>query len=382
MLLVAVLAACLPARGVAQVVDLADPVVTGAQVTEEHVRLIREYVGEHAPKLESDLGPEIGRARSALIKPLNNPSVSVAFRQRYGEVLVPAIERLTRSDRELVAVNALRIAGELATTQSTDLLRAAMRDARAPVRFAAISALGRTFDAIANKAPAIQPARARELLDDVAAHLDRETDPAVIDAGLRVFLSAANVTDTSRFPSLRGDAVMMVCDRVGRMARAPAAGRAPATLIEACVRVGEAVRNALTDDARRPLSNDRAARERIGKAAAGLGGDVLALIARELGAGAYPAVNADDTPEAAAAKRAARTGIRQAAAAAEATIFFAAQNLLGAGGAPPQNLADLLGDADLAKDQRFIASVLMKVGPGGELSRPPFGFPPDRFVKP
>ena len=81
-----------------------------------------------------------------LIEPLMNPRVTVDFRIRYTAALVPVLEPLLSDKSDLVASNAVLIAGELATPGGVEKVVQVFADSRPTVRFSAAYAAQRTFE--------------------------------------------------------------------------------------------------------------------------------------------------------------------------------------------------------------------------------------------
>lgn len=346
-------------------------VVSAPTLSDAQRGQVRQHVTTQSAGLSAESPLEIKRSRDSLLNPLDQRVVSVAFRQEYSNALAPVIEPLTRSERELVVVNALRLAGELATPAGAALLTQFVGDQRDPVRYAAVSGIRNTLQTMATQPPAITPDRAQSLLDTLVAGLRAEQRPHVLDAYVRALAQAAEVTQGN--VNLRPRALTALAqgmsERLQRAAGGAGGEPAPQALLETFARAGEIVRNGLTD-VRHQLP------EEARRAAAEFGGDLLAFVLRGLQASEFPVVNADDDAQAARAKQEQRALATQLVSAGAANVIFATRFE----GEPPR-LAEKFRPADEASDREFVEGVRSVIGPGGILSKPPFSLPAGRFIK-
>ena len=142
--------ALVPTQQAVAQTDLPPATIRATDLSPDQIGQIQEYVRQQFERLQAenpDAKTTMRAVRDRLLAPLRDREISFRFRQEYSNLIVPQIQAWPQ-DNELYVVNMLRIAGELATQESTALVEGKLADQSAPVRYAAVAALGRTFDAI------------------------------------------------------------------------------------------------------------------------------------------------------------------------------------------------------------------------------------------
>lgn len=317
---------------------------------------IAGHVAQHKSGLSGD-DKAIKDSRSALLGPLSFPDVSVQFRVEYSKSLLEAIDPLVSDPRDQVAANALRLAGELATSNSLPLITRAFKDKRAPIRYAACFGAGRMFDCIKTQAAAMAAADFELLFDELAAFMARESDPYLLDGCVLALKAGASVPgDRIKDYDLRSRAVKTLADAAGAKAKELKGVAGEFRDLPVLVRAVVTVRDAVVAAGAQGQRLSQAA----GVSAGGLGGDLVALCARIL-----------KGPDASNVDRAV---IESLASAAEATVTFSGQLLSVT--VPRQNLGS---DLKASRDADFLRKVPALVGEGGVLTKAPFNLPKDRF---
>ncbi len=336
------------------------------------VQTDRERIGNWVNALRTGLTgtPEqISQSRNALLAPLNPSAgrrVSVAFRVEVGTSLLPIITPLTKDTRDIVAINALRLAGELATANSLQVALDALGDSRPSVRYAAAFAVGRSFDAVGRFDPAVLPQQINQAIDRLTEFASKETDPGVADGTLIALSSGVGISNArvkEQFQNTRSKALIGVA-RLGRVfaerlgkAEQPEAGAANAApsadaWLPLVVRATTIGRAALTERNRQgQIDLTPEATTEI----AGLAGDVASAVARVLKQPSRPPSGS----------------LEQAAAAAQASLSVIVGERLGRAEDFQLAKAANAGDAALAKTEadRIIAKLVAE----------PFKLAPDRF---
>lgn len=337
---------------------------------------VKAFVAKRAGDLSSVEPAVLIRARSELLAPLQDSNVGVSFRSAYSEELERVVAPLAGDDRDLIAVNALRISGELATARGAAIAQKSLASKKVPVRYAAVAAIGRTFENLARTAPAMDAGTARDLARKLDPVLRGETEAHIFDAAVRAVMAAGQL-DRDGWGSLRDDALGILAPAVSdRFQKLGPAAPAPA-LLQALIRACGGVRDVLAVASGRPLSADSQ------KLAAGLGGDALAYVRRLMQAKVYPTIVPEDDEAAQQAKAAARTTVADLAAVAYATVAFANDGLGGPAlpAATARALPDLLRTARAQDDAKFLESLNDLIGTGGAITKPPMSFPAERFAK-
>jgi hypothetical protein len=312
--------------------------------------LIKAFVDRHAPDLSSAEPARIRDARNALMQPLADPRVGVPFRLEMSRQLAPVLDRLTRDPTPVVAVNAVRLAGEIATDRSADVVAAALTSQDPSVRLSAAAAAARVFEAVRTTTPALSVEPARTLAERVAEQLKAETEPNVADALARALISAGGLS-AGGFAPVRG----LALERLTTVMLEPVQGwtrqaQAPAepARVETLLRTLSALRQEMTADQGASETMPARAVWSAGK----LADETLAFVAEIVKAERLPVVSPERNE---AAVRAERGWAVSAAGAAEQVVFFTRERL--GGRTPPAgpSLAATLEGGTKQADARFIA---------------------------
>lgn len=336
---------------------------------------IRTFVAAHQTGLASPEAATLIPARTALLEPLRASDVGVSFRSAYSEELEKVLAPLIGHDSDLVAVNALRLAGELSTRQGAALLERSLASKKVTVRYAAVAGIGRTFENLARTAPAMNVDTARDLARKLTPVLRGETESHVFDAAVRAVI-AAGALDREGWGSLRDDAIGILAPAVSDRLQKQMPIEPDPAMLQAFIRACSAARDTLAISGGRPLGAESQ------KLAAGMGGDALAYLQRLIKAKLFPNILPEDVETDQEAKRLARTTIADFAAVAYACVAFANDGLGGPDlPAGARNLSELLRSARAQDDARFLEGVRDLVGPEGTLTRPPYSFPRERFAR-
>lgn len=353
--------------------ELPTSIVEAGSLSAEHERQIRDCVAANIKLLESDDRGEMRKGREWLLKPLVNPGASVSFRLEYTAAATAALERIAGGESEPRAINALIVAGALGTTQGAAVLDRFAQDQRGAVRYAAVTGFRRTFMAIEKATPAMTPKDAEGIVETLGRHVAGEEDANVLDAAVRGLVAAAELT-RSEFAGVRTRALETLAraavDRIHALPIEPASDAA----LGAMVRAGGALRDAAANVAQ---VNLQPATTRL---ILEFGAELWAHLVKRLEAGQFETVKADDPPEAADAKRAARALPRQVVQIGQATMFFAGSRLGEGRPFDPKQPAEWIGEAAQDGDAQFTRRARELIGPGGILTKPPFGYPADRFL--
>ncbi len=353
-----------PGRG-----PLPADLVTSGTLSASQVAEVDAYAKEWVVQLASEDPLQVRRARKALQQPLDVPRVSARFRQEYSRALAPELQRLARNPRDLVVVNALVIAGDLATDAGVSILDQSFTDPRPAVRYEAVAGLGRTIDAI-DRGGALESAAAMAILNRLAGAVIDEQDPFVVDRLVRSMMEATEVA-RGGYEALRAEGYLKITSSMSRKIRALGDARASSGVLESALRITGHLRDGLTAPGQQAMGSEQV------KGAAALGGDLLAYVTDRLAKGDFPPVATGDDEAAAQAKRAQRALARELVANAETIIYFSLSSL---GSSPtPTTLAADFERADANADTRFRDGAMRIFGRGGVLNSRPFDFAADRF---
>jgi hypothetical protein len=325
---------------------------------------IRQCVEANKDGLAGD-ADQIRRSRRALSAPFENPArTSVMFRVEVSRHLTPVLRPLISDSRDLVAANALQLAGEVATVDSISLIPPALEDPRPPVRYAAAYAYKRFFDQVRLSTPAVQAADAVQVIRQrIAPAIEKEKDPHVLDGLARVLESAAMVPAAGGAggtgggaPGVRAAAVEAAATRFG--ARIRAADADPG-IIPSAIRAGQVLRDAVTKTGVPVDEPDLPDPVRI--QVGGYGGDLLVYVRRRLAAAGTGGLPPAD-----------RQALAGLTTVGYSDYFFAASVM----NAPVERIDGIETLVRDGRDQEFGAAVDRVLA---ALTRAPFSLPADRF---
>ncbi|MBX3357797.1 MAG: hypothetical protein KF745_05145 [Phycisphaeraceae bacterium] len=332
-------------------------IVQKISLTESDRQSIRSCVNTIKDGLAGD-DTQVRRARSAIVDLFRARNASVAFRVELGRMIEPVLAPLVADKRELVAANALQVAGEVGTQACLTLALRAMDDPRPAVRYAAAYACKLTFEGLRDPTgAAVQAADVARALREIAGRMATEKDPRVLEGDVRAFEAAVFVPEGSAATVRATSVAELVKVMSSLVLKAKSDG--VASIAPAAVRAGQVLRNATTGekmDANEPAISSATLRE-IG----GYGGDLMAVAKCRLAAGE---VSPD---ERSALEAMVRAGVN---------VYFFANSALGGSSGLDRPLGDLIRDGDSAN---FAKQVDEYIGANGVLTKPPFGLPAARF---
>ena len=322
-------------------------------ITDADKALIADYIKANAPGLTGK-PKEVKDGRKALLLPLEAPIVSLQFRTQYATELFPTLRKLAEDPRDEVAFNALRLAGELATTNSVDLLIEALKDKRLSVQYAAMLGLARTFEIMdpnqRNSGGGVLKDRLDKAITAIGVNAKAQADTQVLD-GAVIALTKAAVLNNKERGDVQAHAVSelgaVVQAQTGKLVGADAAARTNALLRASLTARTQATTNG-------PTIGNAALKD-----AAAIAGDLFAAAARAAKAG-----NPDNLP------------LDQMVAAAENLLFVANSHITGSAQLPELGLAAMVKAGKLDQYQVRVQEV---IGKDGILCKPPYSYPADRF---
>ncbi len=346
---------CLAAPAFTLAQTLPAGVAQKSELSSTDTTQLGQWLGVHVPKLSSDDPREIKIARDAILLPLRiglatgGGGVSVSFRVAMQKELARSLPALAEDKRELVAVNALRIMGEIGHASLAPTLSGSLKDPRPGVCYAGLYSIRAMFDA-GKTAPAITGATVSQLLGDLKALGRTTTDPRVLD-GIILALDAAAAIPESAISNARDDSMETLAAIVQAQSKLIGASDKPDEMTAGMLRAATMAQSALTTRVGQVLP------AKLYRELVGISGDLIALTAR------LKARSLGD-PESMA------TLLRSA----ESLLFLAADGLNIK--VEQLKLADKLAANDTAAFDRGVGSL---IGPGGRLTTEPFNFSTDRF---
>lgn len=342
----------LPVSRAAAQAEIPREVVEKTVLTEEDKQVIDKFVAQRLPDLSSSDPAAMKKSRDELIRPFRSPLVSVAFRQLFSDKVKEELKKNANA-KDLIAVNALRIAGDVATSDSSTLLEQKLKDTSEVIRYAAVKGLERTMEAIATRNAAIPPNRVETLVAELGdVILDPKSTPDVMDAGVRALRQAMDVNRPGF--SVRPLAIRTLTEAVGKLCLR---NDAP---VKVLLRADQFVREILTvNNPALELKGDSVIQ------AATMSGQLLSWAYCQIKNGQLPVGN----PEA-------RQEAGQVVRVAESSILLAGGKLGKA--ISPQKLGDDFDKATTESDRTFFQNLLKVVNP---LNEPPFNIKAETFLQ-
>ena len=337
--------------------ELPASVVEAASIGPAERSQIESFV-ESLAQAATGADPEAAtRARRDLITPLSGRQPSVAFRQAYAQAASGLMRTLLNADEPADRIAALRLAGNLATGDALANIRDALGAEDPGVRlFAAVQAR-RVFEVSGASGAAVTESQSQQLIEALADSAGQDAPEAHAQAVVRALGAGALL----RAREL-GDTRSRATTALARVAAAGIQGADPADLLnhENTLLTAASLVTRSVSEAGATVSDDAA------RAAAELGGEILALILRRQTGNMIP-----DQPDA----------DLRLVNAAESLIYFARRrhaenNRANPGSIPQTRLADLLRD----RDRGFRNELVRLIGPGSEVLRQ-FGLPDNRFIR-
>ena len=138
----------LPSVSVAQVSSLNAALAQKQALSDSDKAEIEAFVKANSSALSGTDAIALKNARNALLKPLEAKGTTAGFRIAYGAAILNVIDGIIKTGDELQAANALRIAGELATSSAASATKLGLASAKPGVRYAATFGYARSFDAV------------------------------------------------------------------------------------------------------------------------------------------------------------------------------------------------------------------------------------------
>jgi len=163
------------------------------QLNEAEAKTVAQYVDDHSKNLLSDDPQLLKKDRDALLEPLSKSDTGVGFRIAYDRVLIPKITPMMTAPKDLVVINGLNIAGDLATDRAVDLVVGQATAKLPSVRYQAAYALERVFRAVLEGQPAASAQKLSTAVGGLEQRIAQEKDAQVLDRLIRAGLSAAKI---------------------------------------------------------------------------------------------------------------------------------------------------------------------------------------------
>lgn len=357
MCIAATAAVALPAAALAQTEELGSDLRRAPQLTSAQVDSVVKFVNDHSTNLSSDNPQKIKRDRTALLEPLADAQASPAFRLRFSEAIAGQLGTLASSENEIVVINSMVIAGDLATAQGVELLTKGLTSAKPAVRYQAAFGFRRTFEALTSMStPTMRPDQAESAIRAVSEAIGKESDGLVVD-GL-VFASV----EATKSAALRNAALTHLNTAVSSRSRSLASKADSEQISQAFLRAAAGARDALAAAQQGQVSPEAL------KASAEMAGNLIAYCVRAIESKSLPL-----------REKAARELHSQLATTCE-NVLLLSVTLHGDKAPDARHIGEKLKSGSTAGDAAFGEDARALIGNGGLLSKDPFKFKADAFL--
>jgi len=160
------------------------PAVTWAQGADGlSAREISDQVQTNMSLVGSGSPAQVRDGRSALLKALRSPGMSNSTRLQYSSSLQQeGLGAMASDDDDLIAINAIIVASEIATPLSVTILGDAIDDPREAIRYEAARGYGRVLSAVADNAAAIPENQIDLIYLQIADRFTTERSDQVLQA--------------------------------------------------------------------------------------------------------------------------------------------------------------------------------------------------------
>ncbi len=264
----------LPAAG--QIGSLPQELVRKTGVlTAAETASVANYVAPLVAELASEDALARGRARTALIEPLNTSGVSVAFQQAYTEAVSPGLSPLTQSESIPVRIAAVEAAGWLGTLEGWQMVETNLAHPQPGVRMASAVAARTLLDAAASRSPAINATGAGAIVRGIAQRLAAEPNAFVADGLVRTLQQGGQLVGVSGYEAAGRSAWEAISEHLPSRVFATRAETDHAAEQSRLTLLGTLEYFRSTDGLVRPTGVDRS----IVQAAASVAGETLAMVA-------------------------------------------------------------------------------------------------------
>lgn len=335
--------------------SLPGSIVQSGTVSPAARQQIQSYVESVSGSLDSDDIRDAARAREQLVRPLEDRDVSVAFRQAYGQALAPVLSAHSDSDDVQKQLLALRLAGELATSDSLRILRKHLKSDDAGIRLFSIGRVQRVFEMTAAHGLAISSSEATDLVRLITKESESTTDPIELDGIVRALAAGASLPGAD-LTGARNLSVQSMEGVVSPILR----GLEPTDDTESAYRLALRAASAMTSSI---IDVNASTNPASLKSSIGLAGDILSVPLRQIFAG-YDLEGEE------------RELTVRAVQSADALLYFARKSQSGGSQVAQTSFSEMLQKGE---DREYRNAVSLLFDANSKLVRDN-GFVGDRFV--
>jgi hypothetical protein len=340
---------------------LPDSLITATSFSADAKAQIKSLIDTNQAALSANDPAALRKARVAILLPLRSSGVTASpeFRAELGAQLRPVLDRLVSTNEkdaaaDIPAINALALAGELATRDGVEVLIKGLSDPRPGVAVRAGLGLARSFVLLRDSSSPLVQSQVDPAIIALRATLRTAKHAQILEAAASALAAAASVPD-AKLEGLRAKAGTGLIESMSALTQA--SGVTGVTMGAQLVAT-----RSLFDRLSAQGADAGAISSDASIAIAGLAGDLLSAMNTAIGG---------ELPE----------GERRAMAilAGQAErVYSLAHRRLDSQALPASlNLDALLREG---KDDQFRTESAKLVGPAGVLTKPPFNIDGKRFA--
>ena len=321
---------------------------------------IESYVNNWSQRVNSDDAQDVKRAMEALTEPLHERGVTIAFRQAYAQLVMPIIDDMADSGSVQGQMNALRLAGDLATPRAALKIRSMFNNDDAGVQLFAISNAGRVLQSIGVHGPSMSIADANALINEINEAAADNMDNIELTRTCARALTEGTRISSRDLADVRNNAIVALSDLVGSHLRSVVGSDDPSFAQSLALDAASALTQAMSDISAQ-INADAA------RASVRLGGDIIAVPLRQVIANSIP-----DTDD--------RDSTIKSVQSGETLLYFARRKAVELDGKSSVgiNTTDFSTMLSEGEDRDFRNEAASLLSPGGALKD--FGFADDQFL--
>jgi hypothetical protein len=174
-------------------------------------------VSDAIEKMGTNDADQVRAGRNAILEAIKRDP-SVAGKQKLNDEIMGRLKDYANGQSDLVATNALRVAGDLATADAVKLVGDKLKDPRDAIRLFSAMEVGRIMEGLDSGTPALDPSAIRDLVAATGAQLAVENNSFALDADVRGLIKAAGV-NRAGFETVRHAALKELCSQIAARER-------------------------------------------------------------------------------------------------------------------------------------------------------------------
>lgn len=352
----------LPTQVYAQSSSLPGSTVEAITIGNAQQTQINSFIQSWTERALSGSSSDVKKAMEALVNPVHQRGVSIAFRQAYARSLVPLMDELEGQDSVGSKLSALRLAGALSTPDSASRVQKSLKDEDLGIQIFAVSRIQSIFSNTTKYSPAISSGEIDSLigaLEKIA--MENDVNRELLRSAVRALIQGTTLTSKDMGNS-RSTAIKALSNVVGNQLRTLTVSDDPKFAQTLAIQATSAITASILDISSSTTSD--ATREAVG-----LAGDTISItLRRQFGKTLEPVSQRGLTIK----------SVRSA----ESLLYFARRKHAEIAGDSQSSIRQtgFTDQLEAGDDRDFRNDASGLLGPGSDLIRK-FSFADERFVR-